>query len=147
MRCFGRARLTGAGVRPLLASFLRADGLAAAFLARDFRAGDFFRALLRLAARAGFFAGFFLAIDVLPIVMGAEIAQIAAGRWISRRRNPPRRRPRDRWVTAEGRLTHPTPRSMQPEHTVDGAQLRGFYQFRMRNRDREQRSFQLLLPE
>src|ERR1700689_3634086 len=82
MRCFGRARLTGAGARPLLASFFRADGLAAvlaALRAPAFRAGDFFCAAVRLAARAGFFvsffAGFFLAIDVLPSLMGIRIAR------------------------------------------------------------------------
>src|SRR6185437_3390189 len=88
MRCFGRARLTGAGVRPLLASFLRADGLAAAlpaaFRAGDFRAGDFFCALLRLAARAGFlvsfFAGFFRAIDVLLFRDADKVNYPATGR-------------------------------------------------------------------
>jgi hypothetical protein len=57
-------------MRPLLASFFRADGLAADFLAAALRAGDFFCAAPRLAARAlGFFVGFFLAIDVLPLLI------------------------------------------------------------------------------
>jgi hypothetical protein len=62
IRCFGRARLAGAGARALVLSFFRAADLAAVLLA-VFRAGDFFCAALRLAARD---AGFCLAIDVLP---------------------------------------------------------------------------------
>src|ERR1700675_5116704 len=79
MRCFGRARLAGAGARPLDLSFLRAVGLAAVLPAALLRAGDFFCWALRLAARdVGFF---FLAIDVLPFwSRGKTLAQIAARR-------------------------------------------------------------------
>src|ERR1700746_2377003 len=37
--------------------------------------------------------------------------------------------------------------SMQAEHAVDGAQLRGLDQLGMRDSDREQRSLELFLPE
>src|ERR1700688_3240913 len=79
MRCFGRARLAGAGARPLDLSFLRAVGLAAVLPAALLRAGDFFCWALRLAARdVGFF---FLAIDVLPFLSrGKTLAQIALRR-------------------------------------------------------------------
>src|ERR1700692_1451209 len=79
MRCFGRARLAGAGARPLDLSFLRAVGLAAVLPAALLRAGDFFCWAARLAARdVGFF---FLAIDVLPFwSRGKTLAQIALRR-------------------------------------------------------------------
>src|ERR1700753_2619280 len=92
MRCFGRARFTGTGARPLLASFLRADGLAAvlaALRATDLRAGDFFCAVLRLAARAVFFVGFFSAIDVLPFPGSERLARIAPRRFVQCSRNTP----------------------------------------------------------
>src|ERR1700761_6501763 len=70
-RCFGRARLAGAGALPLLASFLRAVLLAAAL-----RAGDFFCAVDLAAARAAGLFAFFLAIDALPCVsLGGMLAQ------------------------------------------------------------------------
>src|SRR6478752_838116 len=75
MRCFGRECLTGAGARPLLASFFRADNLTAAVAAfvltalalAALRAGVFFCEAARLAARdPDFLVGFFLATNVLP---------------------------------------------------------------------------------
>src|SRR5882762_2664836 len=78
MRCLGRARLTGAGARPLALSFFRAVVLAvvlAGFLPAALRAGDFFCAPVRLAALD---FGFCLAIDVLPFwYRGKTLAQIA----------------------------------------------------------------------
>src|ERR1700681_4834166 len=77
MRCFGRARLAGAGARPLALSFFRAVGLAAVLLATVLRGGDFFCAAMRPAARE---VGFCLAIGVLPFRCGKTLAQIALRR-------------------------------------------------------------------
>jgi hypothetical protein len=85
MRCFGRARFTGADARPLLASFLRADDFATAL-----RAVDFFCAGVFAAARvvgfladfsfADFLLGFFATIDVLPFLFPERLARIDARR-------------------------------------------------------------------
>src|ERR1700737_426119 len=81
MRCFGRARLAGACARPFALRSLalivfRAVDLVAD-LAAALRAGDFFCAAVRLAARD---VGFCLAIDVLPFRYEERLARIALRR-------------------------------------------------------------------
>src|SRR5260370_24526741 len=78
MRCFGRARGFAAGSPRALASrsFLRSLALIcfrAVDLAAVLRAGDFFCAAVRAAARGvGFFVGSFLAIHLLPFHLARE---------------------------------------------------------------------------
>src|ERR1700761_3152001 len=141
MRCFGRLTAATAALpaRPFDTSALRATDLTMAL-----RAGDFFWAGVRAAARVVFFVGFLLAIDVLPVRCAARLARINAVGWVSRRRNPPTLSPR---AAGYAPLTHPTRPSLQPEHPVHRAQLGRLDQLGMRHRDREQRPLQLLFPQ
>src|ERR1700733_12486568 len=104
IRCFGRLRLAVGTTRAFDFSFFRAEDLAAvltAVLVVALRAGDFFRAVVRLAARE---VGFFLAIGVLPFRYRERLAHFKATRvWRQRR-------------TRIDQI-----RSMQPEYAVDGA--------------------------
>src|SRR6185437_3885155 len=63
----------------------------------------------------------------------------------------PPSRPSKQWW-ARFRFAHPTASfdaagSMQPEYTIDGAELRGLDQLGVRDANRIQRPLQLLLPE
>src|SRR5277367_6003618 len=81
MRCFGRARLAAGTARALVLRSLALTVFRAVDLAAILRAGDFFCAAVWAAAcEVGFFVGFFLAIDVLPLRLWEDVSTIALRR-------------------------------------------------------------------